>query len=169
MSQWKEITPEEITKNPFRLIGKDWALVTAGNQEKVNTMTISWGGVGIMWGKPVAYVFIRPQRYTKQFIDAQEELSLSFYDENYREMLSFMGSKSGRDLDKIKEMGLTLNFEKNVPYFEEANMVLSLRKLYKQDLTKESFLDTSCDTKWYPAKDYHTMYVCEITNVKIAE
>ena len=143
MSQWKEITPEEITKNPFRLIGKDWALVTAGNQEKVNTMTISWGGVGIMWGKPVAYVFIRPQRYTKQFIDAQEELSLSFYDENYREMLSFMGSKSGRDLDKIKEMGLTLNFEKNVPYFEEANMVLSLRKLYKQDLTKESFLDTS--------------------------
>ena len=135
MSQWKEITPEEITKNPFRLIGKDWALVTAGNQEKVNTMTISWGGVGIMWGKPVAYVFIRPQRYTKQFIDAQEELSLSFYDENYREMLSFMGSNSGRDLDKIKEMGLTLNFEKNVPYFEEANMVLSLRKLYKQDLT----------------------------------
>ena len=82
MSQWKEITPEEITKNPFRLIGKDWALVTAGNQEKVNTMTISWGGVGSMWGKPVAYVFIRPQRYTKQFIDAQEELSLSFYDEN---------------------------------------------------------------------------------------
>lgn len=169
MSNWKKIVPEEITKNPFQLIGKDWALVTAGNQEKVNTMTISWGGVGVMWGKPVAFVFIRPQRYTKEFIDAQEELSLSFYDEKYRDMLSFMGSKSGRDLDKIKEMGLTLNFEKKVPYFEEANMVLSLKKLYKQDLTKESFLDTSCITKWYANNDYHTMYVCEITDVQIAE
>ena len=86
MSDWKTITPEQLTQNPFSLIGKDWGLVTAGTTEKVNTMTVSWGGVGIMWGKPVAFIFIRPQRYTKQFIDKEEELTLSFYSEEYREL-----------------------------------------------------------------------------------
>ena len=79
MANWKSIKPEELTGNTFSMIGKDWALVTAGTKEKVNTMTVSWGGLGIMWGKPVAFVFIRPQRYTKEFIDAQESFSLSFY------------------------------------------------------------------------------------------
>ena len=129
MSQWKEISPEQMVQNPFTLIGKDWGLVTAGTSEKVNTMTVSWGGVGIMWGKPVAFIFIRPQRYTKEFIDNNNVLSLSFYDDTKREMLSFMGSKSGRDLDKITEMGLTVAFDNQVPYFEEAKTVLCLKKL----------------------------------------
>ncbi len=73
----KEIKPEELTKNPFHMIGKEWMLVTAEKDGKVNTMTASWGGVGIMWGKPVAYVFIRPQRYTKEFIDGTDTFSLS--------------------------------------------------------------------------------------------
>lgn len=165
MSNWKEISPEEMTQNPFTLIGKDWGLVTAGTPEKLNTMTVSWGGVGIMWGKPVAFLFIRPQRYTKEFIDNGEALSLSFYDNDKREMLSFMGSKSGRDIDKIKEMGLTVQFAENVPYFEEANTVLCLKKLYAQEMKSEAFIDKESDTKWYPNSDYHTMYVCEIQKV----
>lgn len=167
MSDWKSITPEEITSNPFSLIGKEWGLVTAGTAQKVNTMTVSWGGVGIMWGKPVAFVFIRPQRYTKTLIDKEETFSLSFYDEKQKEMLSYMGSHSGRDVDKVKEMGLTVAFEGETPYFDEAKMVLCLKKLYAQEMTKDSFLDASCNEKWYPDKDYHTMYVCEITNVLV--
>lgn len=170
MSQWKTITPEELTQNPFSLIGKDWGLVTAGSTEKVNTMTISWGGVGIMWGKPVAYIFIRPQRYTKQFIDQEHTLSLSFYDESYREMLSYMGSKSGKDVDKIKEQNLTVSFnEDGAPYFEEANTVLCLKKLYKQDMEKDCFFDQAMTSQFYAANDYHTMYVCEITKVLVKE
>ena len=165
MSNWNSITPEELTKNPFQLIGKDWGLVTAGTAEKINTMTISWGGLGIMWGKPVAYVFIRPQRYTKKFIDENETFSLSFYNDSYRSMLSFMGSHSGKDVDKIKEMKLTPEFEDNTPFFKEADTVLCLRKMYEQELTKEGFLDNSCIDKWYADNDYHVMYVCEITKV----
>ena len=167
MKQWKEISAEEITSNAFHLIGKEWGLVAAGTNEKVNTMTISWGGVGIMWGKPVAYLFIRPQRYTKQFIDQEEVLSLSFYNEEYREMLSFMGTKSGKDIDKINEMHLTTAFDDKVPFFEEANMVFFLKKLYKQDMTKDCLIENEIHDKWYSANDYHTMYVCEITKVLV--
>ena len=171
MSQWKTVTPEELTQNPFSLIGKDWGLVTAGSTEKVNTMTISWGGVGIMWGKPVAYIFILPQRYTKQFIDQENTLSLSFYDESYREMLSYMGSKSGKDVDKIKVQNLTVSFDEDgaAPYFEEANTVLCLKKLYKQDMEKDCFFDQSMTSQFYASNDYHTMYVCEITKVFVKE
>ncbi|MDE7423246.1 MAG: flavin reductase family protein [Lachnospiraceae bacterium] len=167
MSNWKTITPEELQKNPFTLIGKDWGLVTAGTKEKVNTMTVSWGGVGIMWGKPVAFVFIRPQRYTKTFVDNNETFSLSFYDEYMRSTLSYMGSHSGKDVDKIKEMELTTVFEENTPYFEEANIVLCLKKLYKQEMQEANFIDKNCVEKWYPDSDYHHMYVCEIQKVLI--
>ena len=165
MSQWKSITPNELTGNTFTMIGKDWALVTAGTKEKVNSMTVSWGGLGIMWGKPVAFVFIRPQRYTKNFIDQNETFSLSFYDEQYREILSYMGSHSGKDEDKIKNTNVTVAFEGDTPYFEEANTVLCLKKLYMQSMTNDSFIDKECIHKWYPDDDYHVMYVCEITKV----
>ncbi|MEE0957528.1 MAG: flavin reductase family protein, partial [Ruminococcus sp.] len=101
MSQFTEIKPQEITQNPFQLIGNDWALVTAGNAEKFNTMTISWGGVGIMWNKPVTFSFIRPQRYTFGFMQENGCFSMSFFDEEYRKALAFCGSKSGRDVDKV--------------------------------------------------------------------
>lgn len=165
MSDWKTITPDELQKNPFTLIGKEWGLVTAGTSEKVNAMTVSWGGVGIMWGKAVAFVFIRPQRYTKTFVDKNDTFSLSFYSESMRSMLSYMGSHSGKDVDKIKEMELTTVFEGDTPYFEEANTILFLKKLYKQEMQEACFLDKSCIEKWYEAGDYHDMYVCEIQKI----
>lgn len=103
MGIFHEISPSELKKTPFEMIGKDWMLVTAGNHNKVNTMTASWGGLGVMWGKDVAFTVIRPQRYTKEFIDREETVSLSFYNENYRKQLSLFGSVSGRDRDKISE------------------------------------------------------------------
>ncbi len=93
----RQIKPEELQKNPFQMIGKEWLLVAAEKAGKTNAMTASWGGVGIMWGKPVAYVFIRPQRYTKEFIDASDTFSLSVLGEEYRKTLSYFGTVSGRD------------------------------------------------------------------------
>ncbi|MCH5300633.1 MAG: flavin reductase [Ruminococcus sp.] len=164
-----EIKPEEIVENPFKLIGKDWALVTAGNDEKLNTMTISWGGVGIMWGKPVAFTFIRPQRYTMEFMQREDCYTMSFFDEKYRSALNFCGTKSGRDYDKVKETGLTPVFTADdTPYFEEAKLVLVCKKMYAQDLNAESVILKPDVEKWYN-NDYHTMFVSEITNVLIKE
>ncbi|MEE0913610.1 MAG: flavin reductase [Ruminococcus sp.] len=167
MATFKEITPSEITNNPFDLIGKDWALVTSGNSDKFNTMTVSWGGVGIMWGKPVTYTFIRPQRYTFEFMEKNGYFSMSFFDETQRDALKFCGSKSGRDYDKVKETGLTPAFtEDGVPYFEEAKLVLVCKKMYSQFLNEESIEDTESVAKWYD-NDYHKMYVSEITKVLV--
>lgn len=120
---FKEIKPEELQKNPFQMIGKEWLLVTAEKDGKANTMTASWGGVGVMWGRNVAFIVIRPQRYTKEFIDASDKLSLSVLDEEYRKTLSYLGSVSGRDEDKIGKSGLTVAHTDDVPYFAEANTV----------------------------------------------
>lgn len=162
-----EITPNEITESPFKLIGKDWALVTAGTESKFNTMTVSWGGVGIMWGKPVAFTFIRPQRYTIEFIEKEDCFTMSFFDEKYRDVLSFCGSKSGRDYDKVKETGLTPAFtDDGVPYFEEAKLVLVCKKMYAQFLNDESVIADDEVKKWYN-DDYHKMYISEIKKVLI--
>ena len=129
MFNFKEISPNEIRDNPFKLIGKDWMLVTAGDKSKFNTMTASWGGVGILWNKPVAFTFIRPQRYTFEFTEQGEYYTLSFFDEEYRKALNFCGTKSGRDYDKVKETGLTPVFSEDAPYFGEAKLVLVCKKL----------------------------------------
>lgn len=169
MSDFKKITAEELTANPFKLIGKDWMLITAGDKEKFNTMTASWGGVGIMWGKPVATAYIRPQRYTFEFIENGDYYTQSFFDEEYRDALKFCGSKSGRDYDKVKETGLTpvVDDETGAVYFKEAKVVFICKKMYAQFLNEESAL-TEDVTKWYNC-DYHKMYMSEIVSVLVKE
>lgn len=167
MNNYTEITPEELNKNPFRIIGHDWMLITAGNEDKVNTMTASWGGVGIMWNKNVAFIVIRPQRYTKEFVDSTETFSLSFLDESFRKQLGYLGKVSGRDEDKIAKAGLTVNYIDSTPFFEEGNLVMVCKKLYKQPYNPEGFLVEGIDEKMYPDKDYHTMYIAEIVKVLV--
>ena len=161
----KEIRPEELQKNPFTMIGQEWLLVTARKGDQVNTMTAAWGGVGIMWGKPVAYIVLRPQRYTKEFVDASETFSLSVMGEEHREALRYFGTVSGRDEDKIAKMGLELACDGETPYFAAANTVLLCRKLYAQPYDPACFVDESCKEKCYPQEDYHTMYIAEIQKV----
>lgn len=163
----KSIKPEELQKNTFSMIGKEWLLVTACKEGKVNTMTASWGGLGVMWGKNVAFIVLRPQRYTKEFVDAGETFSLSVLDESYRKTLSYLGTVSGRNEDKVAKSGLTVTEEDGTPYFEEANTVLVCRKLYAQPYDPSCFIDKSCDEEWYPEKDYHTMYIAEIEKVLV--
>lgn len=167
MSEFKVIKPTEIDTNVCKLIGKDWMLVTAKKGIQVNTMTASWGGLGVMWGRDVVYTVIRPQRFTKEFIDSSTHFSLSFYDNNYRDTLSYLGKVSGRDEDKISKSGLTIAEELDTPYFEEANLVLICKKLFAQPLGEYNFLDPSLIEKWYPNKDYHQLYIAEIEKVLI--
>ena len=163
MAVWKEVTPETLQQaNAFELIGKVWMLITAQKQDALNTMTASWGGLGVMWGKNVAYVVIRPQRYTKEFVDASETFSLTFFEEEFREKLSYLGTVSGRDEDKIKKSALTVVKEETAPYFQEGKLVLFCKKLYTQQINPENFLDKHLEQKWYPQKDYHTLYIAEI-------
>ena len=130
-------------------------------------MTASWGGVGVMWGKNVAFIVIRPQRFTKGLVDAAETLSLSFLSEEYRDVLNYAGTASGRDEDKVKKSGLTVSHEGDTPYFDQAQTVLFCRKLYRQNLDPAGFYDGGLDQKWYPGKDYHTLYIAEIEKVLV--
>lgn len=166
---FKEVSIEKLAMNPFLKIGKEWMLITAGNEEKHNTMTASWGGVGVMWGKNVVTAYIRPQRYTKEFVDANDTFTLSFYDETYRKALNICGTKSGRDCDKEAEAGLTPYYVDGTTAFEEANLILVCKKQYHQDMKPEYFDVAENDTKWYPDKDYHTMYMAEIVKVLVKE
>ncbi len=167
---FKEAAIESLQFNPFTKIGKEWMLITAGDEKKHNTMTASWGGVGIMWGKQVVTAYIRPQRYTKEFVDAEGLFTLSFYSEKHRNALNICGSKSGRDCDKEKEAGLTPMYVDGTTAFEEADMVFVCRKLYRQEMAPEYFTqDDGLDERWYPNKDYHVMYMAEIVKVLVRE
>ena len=156
----KELSLKNL-EYPFELIGNDWMLITAGNKEKFNTMTASWGTIGILWNKKVATCFIRPQRYTFEFIEKNDYFSLSFFDSSYKDILKLCGTKSGREIDKVKETNLTPCFENVAPYFKEAHTVLVCKKIYSQFIDPECILDKSIE-KNYPNKDYHKMYVGEI-------
>ena len=164
---FKQISPEELNQNPFVAIGSEWMLIAAEKGGKTNAMTASWGGVGIMWGKPVVFTFIRPQRYTFAFMENGDRYTMSFFDEKYRDALKFCGSKSGKDYDKVKETGLTPAFTENGSvYFEEAKLVLECKKMYAQSLNAESIADRESVDKWYD-NDFHKMYISEITKVLV--
>ena len=164
----KKITPQELEQNVFSAVGQQWMLITAGNAEQCNTMTASWGGLGVLWGKNVATVYIRPQRYTFEFVEHSPYFTLAFFGEEFRDALKLCGSESGRDVDKIKACGFTLREGAGgAPYFEQAQVVLVCRKLYWQDLDPTHFLDSAIDGAHYPNHDYHRMFIGEIAEVLV--
>lgn len=157
---FQKVKLTDLSLNPFGAIGEDWMLVTAGDEQRANTMTASWGGLGVLWGEDVAFVFIRPQRYTKEFMDAKGCFSLSFFD-GYKQEMGLLGSVSGRDRDKITEAGLHLTMLDNVPAFEEAQLVLVLDTVYTDEIKPEK-LPPEMVAKWYQNNDFHTVYVARI-------
>lgn len=162
MENFKIIQPKDILENVFKLIDKDWMLITAGDKSRFNTMTASWGGFGILWNKPVVFIFIRPQRYTYQFVEESVDFTLSFFSEDYRDVLKLCGTKSGREINKISGIGLTPIELNNSIAFSEAKLILSCEKLYFNDINPENFINCEID-KNYPLKDYHRMYIGEIS------
>ena len=135
----KQISPASFQENVFEMIGKDWMLITAQKGDKINTMTASWGGLGVIWNKNVATVYIRNSRYTKEFVDSQENFSICVMPQKFRNELSYWGKVSGRDEDKIAKCGFSVAHHNNVPYFEESRLVLICKKLYAQEMKAECF------------------------------
>ncbi len=162
-NELKQIDPLEIKENAIHLISKDWMLVTAGTIDAYNTMTASWGALGELWHKKVAICYIRPVRHTYEFVEKQDDFTLTFFDEKYRDVLKYCGHKSGRDADKMAIPELTaVKSDSGAVYFAEAKLVIECHKLYTHDLDPERFLDASIEEE-YPNKDYHRMYIGEIT------
>lgn len=162
---FRAVEPKGLELNPFKAIGDRWMLITAGDENGNNTMTASWGGLGVMWGKPVAVAVIRPQRYTKEFVDAGDLFTLSFYPDDMKKALAYCGANSGRDMakgEKAANAGLTPLFTDGTAAFEEAETIFVCRKLYEAPVTPEGFIEKSIIDKWYPENDYHQAYVAEI-------
>ncbi len=155
-------------ENAIKLIGSDWMLISAGDTEKVNTMTASWGCLGVLWNKNVCVAFVRPQRYTYEFTERSSKMSFSFFDPEYKDALRFCGTKSGRDCDKFASTGLTYSFCDDAPVIDQARIVLVCKKLYADDLKEECFLYPELLDN-YKQKDYHRFYVCEIEKVLIKD
>jgi flavin reductase (DIM6/NTAB) family NADH-FMN oxidoreductase RutF len=162
----KAIKVNELTDNVFSLIGKDWMLITSGTVDNYNTMTASWGGMGYLWNKNVCFIFVRPSRYTYEFMEQNDTFSLNFFTDEWRNALTICGKKSGRDIDKAKETGLKpIPGNNQTTSFEQARLIIECKKLYFQDIIPEQFLDPSLE-KNYNGGDYHRMYVGEILSVK---
>ena len=174
-----EIDITELSINPITMIGAEWWLLTAGNVvDGCNTMTAAWGSIGAIWDRkvnnrktilPTITVFVRPQRYTKDFIDKEELFTLSVFDSEYKKVLGYLGSHSGRDENKIEKAGLNPVFDYDTTYFEEAKMVFICRKIYRGEIKEHEFIDISIIDENYPAKDFHHMYIGEIIKVLVRE
>ena len=170
----RELSVTELNLEPTRTIAKDWMLLTAGSMENgFNTMTCSWGHIGSIWGTgggwPTAICYVRPQRYTKEFMDREEYYTLSFFDAKYKEKLAYLGTRSGKEEDKVSKAGLTPAFEDGFTFFKEASLVLVCRKLYQAPLKEECFVDQSIVKQHYPQKDFHDLYIGQIVKAYIAE
>ncbi|NCE63449.1 flavin reductase family protein [Pseudoflavonifractor sp. 524-17] len=163
---FQAMDPKALDQNVFSMLADQWMLITAGTPEHCNTMTASWGGLGVLWNKNVAMCVVRPQRHTLTFLEAGDTYTLAFFGEEQRKNLTRCGKVSGREVDKVKECGFTVAAARNgAPYFEEAQLVLVCRKLYWQDLEGSHFLDKEIDKACYPERDYHRMFIGEIVEV----
>lgn len=163
---FKEINVKDLQGNFVSMINDQWALLTSGKADSFNTMTVSWGGIGELWGKDVCFVFVRPQRYTYQFMEKNDRFTLSFFGGEYKKELSICGSKSGRDIDKIAATGFTLVDLDGAVGFGEAKVTVVMKKIAYQDIDPKGFLDESIMDA-YKAGDFHRVYVGEIEKVFI--
>jgi flavin reductase (DIM6/NTAB) family NADH-FMN oxidoreductase RutF len=166
--KFAQIPVKELNDNVFHLLDDDWMLITAGDPGNFNTMTTSWGALGILWHLPVSICFVRPHRYTFEFMEASEYYTLCFLEEQYRDMLQFCGTHSGKDVDKVAETGLVpLTTETGNIFYEQCKLVLECRKLYSDFLKEERVELQNLIDKNYPKKDFHKFYIGEIISCLI--
>jgi flavin reductase (DIM6/NTAB) family NADH-FMN oxidoreductase RutF len=164
MRKFFERDPLELQENVFHQIGRNWMLITAGHENDLNTMTASWGGMGVMWNTNTSFIFVRPSRFTYEFLEREKYYSLCFFDSGNRRPLQFCGAHSGRDTDKLAGAQLTPRFDAQAPYFDECKQTLICRKMYFQDIDPQNFLDPTIANS-YKTEDYHRLYVGEIIKV----
>lgn len=165
---FKEIEFTQVKENVVDLLNNQWALVTAGDENGYNTMTVSWGAIGELWGKDMATIYIRPQRYTEEFLDKNDYFTISFYPAEMKNQIhGVCGSKSGRDIDKAQQAGITPCFDDKAPFFNEAKLVLVCKKTAKAKFDADSFIDDTIMERWYPQNDLHNIYYGAIEKVLI--
>jgi len=166
VKHYNEIRPESIEGNPFDMIGRRWFLITAGSMSDYNTMTGGWGALGYLWGKNVAFAYVRPVRHTFRFTEENPLFTLSFFPESEKAALQYCGSHSGRDVDKASQTGLEpFEPEPGTVSFTQSNLVLVCRKLYAHFLTPGDFIDQSVNRECYPQPDHHRVYIGAIEKV----
>ena len=161
----KEISYEKMKFNPFNLIGGEWMLVSAGSEQSgCNTMTASWGHLGCLWGHndPTAVIYIRPSRYTKEFLDKETHFTLCVMEEAFKKQMAYLGSVSGRNENKIAKAGLTPVYADGTVYFAEAKLVLICKKILWDDIDPAKIVYPEDEAENYPLKDYHRIYWGEI-------
>lgn len=163
---FKTIDINELNTSVTKLIGEDWGVIAVKSGGRVNAMTVSWGGIGVMWGQPVAFVFIRPQRFTKSLVDKSTKFTLSFFSKDKKDILKYLGSASGANEDKIAKASLTVIDDEDYVYFQENELVLECCSMFAQNIKEENFIDKQPIDKWYPQKDFHCMYIAKIEEVK---
>lgn len=156
---------ESIEIDPFTKLDKEWAEVVTKNGKGANAMTVSWGGFGTMFNKPVATLYVRESRYTRELLDQDGHFSLCFLDEKYKKEMGFLGNVSGRDENKIAESRLHVGLFDDVPYIDEANLVIVCRTIAKTPLPVEDVIDKGYAEKFYPTGDFHNIYICEIEKI----
>lgn len=149
---------------PFYSIDQEWAVLTAGEKEKFNSMTISWGGFGTLWNKPIVTVYVKPIRYTYKLMEISEYFTISFYDETYRDDLAILGSKSGRDFDKVSLTNLTPEFLENSISFKESKLTIVCKKIYFQDFDITTIPQNEVE-KFYKTEPVHRMYIGEVIDI----
>ena len=169
MEGFRRLSPEEFDVSAFRLIGKDWLLITTEALGRSNAMTASWGGMGVMWNKPVLYLVIRPQRFTRELLDENGRFSVCVLDGSRRSDYNYLGTASGRDGDKLAHTGLALAHEDGFPFLPEAHTVFLCKSLYRQPMAGQFFLESAEDARWYPDKDYHSLYVAQVERLLVKE
>ena len=170
MSSFHEIAPEKLNDSPFRLIGKEWMLITTPDETKesgANAMTASWGGLGVLWNKPVATVFIRPQRYSHDLCENADRISLCFLPEEYRSSLTYCGRNSGKDTDKLKDCSLSCTDIDGVRVIDQSRLALICKKAYADDIKESSFIDR--DHLKHYSGDFHRFYILEIEKILVKE
>lgn len=165
-SDFSKVDISKLNLNAIEMISEQWMLITAGTLDKYNTMTASWGGMGELWNKPVVFIFIRPQRFTYEFVEANDYFTCCFFDKSCRKALSFCGAYSGREVDKAAETGLQPMSSVNSVIFEQAELYVECRKIYADDIKPEKF-QIDFIQKHYPLRDYHRMYIGEIVEVGV--
>lgn len=165
MHGFRKIEPKELEGNVFKMFDTEWALLTAGTPESFNTMTISWGGLGWLWRRPVSFIFVRRDRYTFQFVEQNDCFTVCFFDENEcRDQLRLLGTKSGRDSDKMNSSGLTPVWIDGQPAFAEAKAVLVCKKLYSHQFDSAKIPEEIIATCYpnVPPEVLHMVYTSEI-------
>jgi flavin reductase (DIM6/NTAB) family NADH-FMN oxidoreductase RutF len=159
---------KSLSGNVFSMLDDDWMLITAGRKTSLNTMTASWGGLGILWNKPAAFIFIRPQRHTLGYVEKEEIFTLSFFDKKYKDILNYCGSASGKDVDKIKDTGLTpVETVNGGFYFMQSSLMMECRKIYSDRIKPENFIAQEIERKIYRDKDYHHLFIGDIISCMI--